>query len=158
MSADDLREELGVELENMASALSEVQTIARLVAGREPTTIEKTAAGAFLAQLYGGLENILKRICRHSGVALPQGPRWHGELFRMFCHPPAEGLPSILDTPLAQELQDYRRFRHLFVHGYGSQLDWARMKVGVERASEVFGRVTSAVRAYLDARTQPPAQ
>jgi hypothetical protein len=35
------------------------------VASREPTVREKTAAAAFLAQFYNGVEIILKRISRY---------------------------------------------------------------------------------------------
>lgn len=152
MNADDLREEIEIELENMAATLAEIEALARLVVEREPTNIEKAAAGAFLGQLYNGLENIMKRICRHLGQAIPEGPKWHEELFRMFCEPAQEGLPVLFSPALEQALESYRRFRHLFVHGYAVLLDWPRMKAGVEQAPQVFGEVFALLRAYLQNR------
>jgi hypothetical protein len=149
MNADSLREEIEIELEHMAATLAELRTIGELTAAREPTNIEKAAAGAFLGQLYSGLENILKRTCRHLGVVVPDSPKWHEELFRMFCNPPTHGLPLLLGTDLEEELADYRRFRHLFVHGYAILLDWARIKEGVGRAQGVFDRFSCAVRDWL---------
>ena len=51
---------------------------------RQPSVREKTAAAAFLAQFYTGIENILKRICRFRSVLIPRGDTWHVELFQKF--------------------------------------------------------------------------
>lgn len=150
MDTDSIREEIEIELESMAATLTELEKIQQLASRRSLTEIERTAAGAFLGQLYGGLENVMKRICRHAGIMPPRGPTWHADLLRMFCPPGARGLPLLFDDELAQTLEGYRRFRHLFVHGYGVLLDWPRMKDGVGQASHVFGRVFSAFRRYVE--------
>lgn len=62
MSPVELREEIAVELEPMEMTVKELLSLQRDVAHREPTVRENTAAAAFLAQFYNGLENILKRI------------------------------------------------------------------------------------------------
>ena len=51
-----------------------------ILGDREPTVRERAAAGLFMADLYNGIENTLKRICRHCGVAIPSGGNWHVEL------------------------------------------------------------------------------
>jgi len=59
---------------------------------QKPTVREKTAAAAFLAQFYGGIENILKRIHRYYGIPLSTGDAWYIEIFKRFCNPQNEKL------------------------------------------------------------------
>jgi hypothetical protein len=147
MQAEDLREE--IEIERMQQTLDELTSLWQASAEHEPTVVEKTAAGAFLAQLYSGIENIMKRISRFYGVALPEGAQWHDVLFQRFTEAGSAGLPRLFQADLARDLDVYRRFRHLFVHGYGIDLDWRRMQEGAESAPRVFGNVFAAIRGFL---------
>lgn len=151
MKAADLREEIAVEIELLEEIVSELSALHSDVSDREPTVREKTAAAAFLAQFYNGIENILKRISSYHEVALPIGETWHVELFNRFCLPPYSSLPALFDEPLASALAPYRRFRHVVLHSYGFQLDWFRMVEGVVGAQDVFLRVKASLSDYLDA-------
>ena len=75
MTADELKAELAVEFDALRQVVNELEALRSDVAGREPTVREKTAAAAFLAQFYSGLENILKRLSRFHGVELPAGEK-----------------------------------------------------------------------------------
>jgi len=72
VTAAELREEIEIELENIENILQELSSLRSDVADHQPTIRETTAAAAFLAQFYGGIENILKRtlISEHSVVDL----------------------------------------------------------------------------------------
>lgn len=83
MKHEELCEEVAIELEALEITVNELLALQRDVADREPTTREKTAAAAFLAQFYSGVENILKRISLYHGVPLPTGETWHVDLFRL---------------------------------------------------------------------------
>ena len=63
MKATELQEEISIELEAMQIVVTELAALQNDTINREPTLREKTAAAAFLAQFYNGVENILKRIC-----------------------------------------------------------------------------------------------
>ena len=117
---------------------------------REPTTREKTAAAAFLAQFYNGIENILKRIYRYHSVSVPTGESWHVELFQSFCSPTHPDLPQLFDQNLASALAPYRRFRHVAFHSYGFHLDWNRMVTGVENVKNIFEQIKSNISDYLE--------
>jgi hypothetical protein len=93
MKPQELREEVSIELEALEATVYELGALHHDVAGREPTTREKTAAAAFLAQFYSGIENILKRISHYHGIPLPRGETWHVDLFQRFTAPPYGGLP-----------------------------------------------------------------
>ena len=151
MKPAELREEIAVELESMELTVNELLALQRDLSGREPTTREKTAAAAFLAQFYNGLENILKRISSYNNVSLPTGETWHVELFQRFCSPSHPDLPQLFDENLASALAPYRRFRHVMFHSYGFQLDWSRMAEGIEKVEGVFDRIKSSWSQYLQA-------
>jgi antitoxin ParD1/3/4 len=57
----ELREDVGIELEALEAIVQELLSLQADVVNRDPTVREQTAAAAFLAQFYNGVENILKR-------------------------------------------------------------------------------------------------
>jgi hypothetical protein len=146
----DLREEIAVELEAMEVTVKELLALQQDVAEREPTLRENTAAAAFLAQFYNGLENILKRISHFHGVPVPTSETWHVELFQRFSDPAYPDLPQLFDTGLAAALAPYRRFRHVAFHSYGFQLDWHRMSEGIKNIQNIFDQITDSLSTYLE--------
>jgi len=149
MRPEELREEIAIELELMDATIQELLALQRDAAERELTIREKTAAAAFLAQFYNGAENIFKRISRFHAVPLPTGATWHVDLFKRFCFPPQEPLPTLLDDSLASALAPFRKFRHVVHHGYGFQLEWNRMAEGIASVEDVFLRFKSRIFDYL---------
>jgi len=145
----ELREEIDIQLELMAATVNEIAALCHDVGSGTPTVREKTAAAAFMAQFYGGVENILKRIHCYNGVALPGGDAWHIETFQRFCLPGHDQLPVLFDEQLMSSLAPYRKFRHVVYHGYGVLLDWGRMAEGLSRIPSVFISFRSAIEKYL---------
>jgi hypothetical protein len=150
LNSVELGEEISVELEALEATVNELLALQGDIAHGEPTVREKTAAAAFLAQFYTGIENTLKRISRYHGVPLLSGETWHVDRFERFCPPPHPNLPELFDEDLASALAPYRRFRHVAFHGYGFQLDWGRMSEGVANVQEVFSRVKERLFKYLE--------
>ena len=149
MTADELKAEIAVEFAALRQVANELEALRADVAGREPTVREKTAAAAFLAQFYSGIENILKRLSRFHGVALPAGENWHFDLFKRFCLPEQPPLPVLFDYALARQLGPFRRFRHVLHHSYGFQIEWDRMREGVEHVAQVLAAFQDRVEAHL---------
>ncbi len=85
MTADELKADLAVEFDALRQLVNELEALRSDVAGREPTVRERTAAAAFLAQFYSGLENILKRLSRFHDVELPLHQPFEG--FRVLMLP-----------------------------------------------------------------------
>ena len=127
--------------------------------GEDPATLrERAAASAFLASFYMGVENILKRIVRYQNIDLPQGERWHVELFKQFCaldsassvsNVQNDRLPDLFEGDLIRHMDAYRRFRHVFHHGYERDLDYDRMRPGIQGARPVLKQFREAVGQYL---------
>lgn len=68
MNGSDLRRQIEIELERLARAVEELHIIQLRLTEDPDAVIEKTAAGALLAQFYAGVERILKRIALYHGV------------------------------------------------------------------------------------------
>ena len=149
MTPDELREAIEIELDAIQVTVNELIALQRDVLHREPTVREQTAAAAFLAQFYNGVESILKRICLYHDVPLPTGETWHVDLFKRFCSPGDPNLPQLFNDELASALSPYRRFRHVAFHSYGFQFDWERMSEGVEQTEEVYQRFRKSLAGYL---------
>ncbi|MEA3476388.1 MAG: hypothetical protein U9R23_08130 [Candidatus Cloacimonadota bacterium] len=141
MNFEDLKQEIEIELDFIESTISELLLILKDIDNKEPSTKDKTAAGTFLSQFYNGIENILKRISKYYNIELPKGENWHIELFKRFKKPSFKELPLLFDEPLATSLASYRKFRHAFFHGYGFQLDWIRIKEGIENVDIIYKRI-----------------
>lgn len=149
MNLAELKEEISIEIQLMESTVRELIVLNADVSGIEPTVREKTAAAAFLAQFYGGIENVLKRISKYHHVPLPTGDTWHVELFKQFCAPPKGALPLLFDADMERALVPFRKFRHVVFHGYGFQMDWDRMKIGIEAVEDIFSRFKRKTEEYL---------
>lgn len=149
MTVSDLREEIDIEMELIEAVVQELASLRHDVGDREPTLREKTAAAAFLAQFYGGVENILKRICRFYSLPLPTGDSSHSDLFRRFCRPPLDPLPLLFDDTLERRMAPYRKFRHLVFHSYGAQVDWDRMQDGISGIEGIFRGFRRNIEAFL---------
>ncbi|TAN60429.1 hypothetical protein EPN18_08570 [bacterium] len=80
---------------------------------------------------------------------MPVGDVWHIDLFKRFCKPGYSHLPVLFDESLAVGMAPYRKFRHVIYHGYGFQLDWSRMKEGIDAVDGVYLRFKTKLLEYL---------
>lgn len=62
-------------------------------------------------------KNILKRILKFKGISIPNSESFHKDLLDISVE------NKIISFELSKKLDEYRAFRHFFVHGYGIMLD-----------------------------------
>jgi hypothetical protein len=149
VSEECLREEVTVQIAFLDVTVREVCLIRDDLSHREPTLRDIAAAAGFLADFYGGIENILKRICVARGVVIPAGEEWHRRLFQLFCEPGHPNLPLLIDRDLMEPLAAYRRFRHIVHHSYVIQLRWSRMAEGVREIDHVYAQFREHLRENM---------
>ncbi len=149
MNPSQLKEEISIEMEWLETTIRELSLLRQELQERQPSIREKTAASAFLAQFYTGIENILKRILVFHGEKLPQGDNWHIELFNQFRESNESHVPNLFSQEFSAKLAPYRKFRHVVHHGYGFQLEWTRMQEGVEMIDSVFAEFQEIINEYL---------
>ena len=159
MRPDELAAQLRIEVDLMHATLGEVDALVTDLRAREPVTRETAATAHFLEDLYMGLENILVRICKDTGVPTPNSSDWHRTLLAMFGPSPAGSLPLLLDADLARDVARYRRFRHLSTHGYGVTLSWMQLAPLAANARPVFACFLTRVSEYMASLpTDDPSQ
>ena len=140
-----LIEEIKIEIDSMAIIVSDVESLLNEVSDSQPNNIYKTALGGFASQFYNGIENILKRIHKHSGIELPTGDDWHIVILDRFSENSKFNFPFKFSFDLVKKLSDYRRFRHYFFHGYSHNLNWQILTSGVEDIGEVFEQIKKEI-------------
>jgi hypothetical protein len=144
-----LKEELQHELEKLEQTVQEISALHRDLDGEDPRIRERAAAAKFMEDVYMGIENVLKRIVKFRGEELPSGERWHVELFEKFCAPARSPFPEFFDGRWIERTDSFRRFRHITHHGYARDLEWERMRAGLEEARPVFDHFREQVEVFL---------
>lgn len=111
---DDMLREFQAEkelIENTLDALNEA------LKRKTQTVVELAAIATFLQNAYSGIENILKRTMKYKGISVLFAESWHKDLLDMSVD------NQIISLKLSRKLDEYRAFRHFFIHGYGVMLD-----------------------------------
>ena len=86
------------------------------------------ACAGYLHHYYTCIESVFERISRAFDGGLIAGGDYYRELLRSMTIEIPDIRPSIISRDLAEELDEYRRFRHMFRHAYGSELRWRKME------------------------------
>jgi hypothetical protein len=149
VSEERLRKEISIQIAFLDATVREVCRLRDDLTECKPALRDIAAAAGFLADFYGGIENILKRICVARGIVLPAGEKWHRRLFQQFCEPGTPNLPVLIDKDLQEPLAAYRRFRHIVHHSYVLQLRWSRMAEGVQDVDRVYARFKENLRTNM---------
>jgi hypothetical protein len=80
---------------------------------------ELAGSGAFIMNIYTGIENILRNILEEDkGEKLKKDGMWHKTLLFKSAE------YGIISDELGDILLGYLKFRHLQMHGYGYMLEW----------------------------------
>lgn len=141
----DIKDDLN-SIRKIADDLKEITQVLENEKGKVRGSDLMACAG-YLHHYYTGIESVFERISRAFDGGLTSGGDYHRELLRSMTIEIPDIRPSIISRDLAEELDEYRRFRHMFRHSYGSELRWRKMeplakgidsltKVLLERISE----------------------
>ena len=116
---------------------------------QEPTFIEISAAGKLAHDFYNGVERLFERIAVYLGPGLPAGANWHTLLLRTM-ESGIEGVrPAVIGHQIALRLLDYLRFRHLFRHTYGYELEWDKLHPLVGGLEKTFGLLRQQIEQFI---------
>jgi predicted nucleotidyltransferase len=144
-----LKLEITDELTNLGRIVEESKVLLQKLP-TEPTFIEISAAGKLVHDFYNSVEHIFERIAARLGPGLPAGSSWHIWLLRSM-ESDVEGIrPAVIDHQLALRLVDYLRFRHLFRHTYGYELEWDKLQPLVERLEETLARLRQRLERFIE--------
>ena len=115
------------EIEQIDELIGSSSPLFNLCKIREPDFVEKCGIALILHSFYNGIENITSLIIKASDSVLPNGIKWHKELFAK-AFEKTENRYQIFREELRVPLNDYLQFRHFVRHSYDFQLKWEKMK------------------------------
>lgn len=111
---EKLPEQILVEKDNVEMTLNNLR---EAMMREEKSTIEMAAIGAFLQNIYNGIENILKQMIYLKSIQVPRSESWHKELLELSVS------HGIISGKMSEQLYEYLTFRHFFIHSYGFMLE-----------------------------------
>lgn len=153
---EDPEEALKLEITGEMTALMRIVNEAKLLltsVSTEPSSIELSAAGKLVHDFYNGVERIFERVATRLGPGLPSGEGWHTLLLRSM-EMEAQGIrPPVIDHELALQLVDYLRFRHLFRHSYGYELQWEKLRPLVQALEETLSTLRLQIGTFIEQRS-----
>jgi uncharacterized protein YutE (UPF0331/DUF86 family) len=137
---DELSQDIAAQKERITETLKALETTLRR---KRRTFIELAAIATCLHNTYNGIENLLKRVLKHIQVRLPDSMTSHKDLLTLAVD---EG---IITQELSEALDEYRAFRHFFVHGYGILLNEAPLQPLAQNLPQVWSEFERQLDAYV---------
>lgn len=138
----DIRYELG-QLRVLAGRAAELSTLP----ASQRELWECMAVAKLVADFYMGCENLIKRHHRALGRAAVEAPDSHTQLLRDFLDD--SGLGAHLSCECRERMELYLRFRHRFVHGYGSEVKWEMVEEPLRLIPEMVELVAHVWEQWL---------
>ena len=119
----------------------DIDRIVNRIAERRETLDPRSASdvdsmGYQLHNLYGAFEQLFEEVARFFENRIDEGG-YHANLIRRMQLDVSGVRPALLAQGTAQELDELRRFRHLFRHAYATDLDPARVAELVAKVSGI---------------------
>lgn len=135
----------------------ELNNIERLVAEADewepqlaewPDKVRVRTGGGILYDFYCEVERIIRHIATRIDEDLPSGADWHVQLLHRMATDIKTVRPAVLNEETVRRLDEYLRFRHLFRHIDGFNLEWDRCRELLDDLPAIFDRLTEQLAAF----------
>ena len=113
-----------------------------------PGPIHPRTLGSMLHDFYTGSERIFQTIAEELDGGLPTGEEWHRALLDQMTLDLAGIRPPVLDDTLRERLDEYLRFRHVFRHIYGFQLQRERCEPLADQLGDVLDALSRQLNTF----------
>ncbi|MDJ0597536.1 MAG: hypothetical protein QNJ37_01635 [Crocosphaera sp.] len=102
-----------------------------------------------LHDFYTGLERVFSQIATTVDQTIPSGKNWHRELLNQMGKQVENLRPQILSKITIQELDEYRRFRHVVRNVYGFEFEITRIEPLVNSLLPCFTNVKNELLDFV---------
>lgn len=99
--------------------------------------------GAYLQNIYTGMENILKQLLLHKNISIPDRTTWHKDLLNLAVE------HNFITKETADKIGKYLFFRHFFTHAYGLLITEEKLKPLMDNISDIYSEFKREVDKYL---------
>jgi hypothetical protein len=96
------------------------------------------------------LERIFELIAEQVDESTPAGGAWHRDLLDQMSQPTPEVRPAVISHSIADELDEFRKFRHLVRNVYTAHLDPARMQRMLIALPDLWKRLKSELTTFVE--------
>ena len=142
MTKEELKEYCDDELKSIEKVISELFTIFSAEKSEYPLG-ERAAIATFIANVYSGIENILKQILMFDNLNVKDSATWHEELLKKAAE------LAILPRDLYQIFTRYLVFRNSLVHTYIFNIKLEELKVLASAIKDIIEKFKSEVDEYI---------
>ena len=130
------------EMENITRVMFEVEKTKKI---SDKELVVLVGIGAYLQNIYTGMENILKQILVHRNIPIPDTPTWHKDLLNLAVE------HKVITKGTADKVGKYLFFRHFFAHTYGFLLDEAKLEPLVNDLPDTYSKFRMEIDCCLAA-------
>ena len=137
------------EVARIARVVTEAENAAKTFAQRTPELLELRGLGDVVHDFYTGLERIFEKIAPELGGGVPAGAAWHRDLLDSMALDIPSVRPPIVSSSTARQLHEFLRFRHLFRHLYGFEIEWPRLEPLLRKLPQTWEIVRADLEQFL---------
>jgi hypothetical protein len=142
MTPEELKRYCEGEFSNIDIVINELISVYR-PDKTDYTLSERASISAFLVNVYGGFENILKQMLIFDKLDVSDSPSWHEKVLKKSSE------IGILTPDLFQIFSKYLAFRNYFIYTYVFNIKWEETKVLVDVLKEVLANFKTEVDDYI---------
>lgn len=134
------------ELERIQAALQRHWQKARTATVDQDAYLNSVALN--LHSFYSGTERIFELVAQELDGGVVGGDAWHTELLRQMALDIPDVRPPVIQTTTADQLDEYRKFRHRVRNIYTTNLDPERMAHLVLRLPTLWPQIRSELERF----------
>lgn len=136
----NIKEKVQAEMENVTKVSNELEKVKNRP---NKELVVLVGIGAYLQNIYTGMENILKQLLSHKNTSIPDTPTWHKDLLDLAVE------HDFITKKTAGRIGKYLFFRHFFMHAYGFLIDEEKLKPLMDNISEICLEFKREIDKYL---------
>jgi uncharacterized protein YutE (UPF0331/DUF86 family) len=136
----NIKEIIYAEMENITKVLIELEKV-KDRPNKELVVL--VGIGAYLQNIYTGMENVLKQLLSYKGILIPDTSTWHKDLLNLAVE------HDFITKETADKIGRYLFFRHFFMHAYGFLIDEEKLKPLMDNISEICLEFKREIDKYL---------
>jgi len=106
-----------------------------------------TATSSAIHNVYNGIEDALKVICKNVDGHLPEGSSSHQDILDQLASPCRDVRDAVLSETLYEDLSELKRFRHVVNHNYAFNLREDRVMENHATMARSVPELVSSLRA-----------
>ncbi len=141
-----IRQEL-IELEKVVNRTN--RAIEAVYNNEENQDLFLDSVALSLHDFYTGLERIFSQIATTVDQTIPSGKNWHRELLKQMGKAIENLRPPILSAITIEQLDEYRRFRHVVRNVYGFEFEMTRIEPLVNSLEQCFTNVKNELLDFV---------